>query len=260
MDEYGKMHGHAPAVVTGKPIALEGSYGREAATGRGVVHMLEYAAEKVGLQPSGMRVVVQGFGNVGAWTARLAQRLGCSVVGISNRDAAIRNDEGIDVEALIEFRRRQGDGLGDFPGAERISALELLQIPCEAFVPAALGGMIHKENAGLLDCRIVVEGANTPTTPAADEILADRGVYVVPDVIANAGGVVVSYFEWVQNLQHFRWSEREVNERLADNLQRAFRDVTEHAERCDTSLRVAAYELGIERVVEAATTRGYITA
>jgi glutamate dehydrogenase (NAD(P)+) len=260
MDEYGKMHGHAPAVVTGKPIALEGSYGREAATGRGVVHMLEHAAEKVGIDPSGMRVVVQGFGNVGAWTARLAQRLGCSVVGISNRDAAIRNDEGIDVEALIEFRRREGDGLGDFPGAERISALELLQIPCEAFVPAALGGMIHKENAGLLDCRIVVEGANTPTTPAADEILADRGVYVVPDVIANAGGVVVSYFEWVQNLQHFRWSEREVNERLADNLQRAFRDVTEHAERCDTSLRVAAYELGIERVVEAATTRGYITA
>src|SRR5690242_17766277 len=221
MDEYGKMHGHSPAVVTGKPIALEGSYGREAATGRGVVHLLREAAGTLGLDPSGMRVVVQGFGNVGSWAARLAQEIGCRIVGISTRDAAIRNDEGIDVEALIQFQRKEEGSLEEFSGAEQVTALELLQIPCEAFIPAALGGMIHKENADLLDCRIVVEGANSPTTPAADEILADKGVYVVPDVIANAGGVVVSYFEWVQNLQHFRWDEREVNERLAKIMGRA---------------------------------------
>jgi glutamate dehydrogenase (NAD(P)+) len=260
MDEYGKMHGHSPAVVTGKPIALEGSYGREAATGRGVVHMLQEAGEKVGLEASDMRVVVQGFGNVGSWAARLAQEIGCRIVGISTREAAIRNDDGIDVAALIDFQRKEEGELSDFPGAEQVSALDLLQIPCEAFIPAALGGMIHKQNAELLDCRILVEGANSPTTPAADEILEDKGVYVVPDVIANAGGVVVSYFEWVQNLQHFRWDERDVNERLAKIMSRAFNDVSSHAERGGTSLRVAAYELGIERVVEAATTRGYIHA
>jgi glutamate dehydrogenase (NAD(P)+) len=259
MDEYGKMHGHAPAVVTGKPIALEGSYGREAATGRGLIYMLREAGGRVGLSPANTRVVVQGFGNVGAWAARISSQLGCSLVAISNVDGAIRNDDGIDVEALVKHLREDGGSITEFEGAEQIPADDLLSVPCDAFIPAALGGMINKDNAHLLDCKMIIEGANSPTTPAADEMLADKGVYIVPDVMANAGGVVVSYFEWVQNLQHFRWDEREVNDKLGTVLRKAFRDVAARADRAGTSLRVAAYELGIERVVEAARTRGYIS-
>jgi glutamate dehydrogenase (NAD(P)+) len=199
MDEYGKLHGHTPACVTGKPIALEGSFGREAATGRGVVQVLCEAAPKIDLDPADATFVLQGFGNVGAWAARLMQELG-----------------------------------------------------------AKLGGMIHRENAERMQCRMVVEGANSPTTPMADQILKDKGVFIVPDVLANAGGVVVSYFEWVQNLQHFRWGEDEVNKRLGEIMRRAFREVADRAHENGTPMRPAAYELGIERVVEAASTRGYI--
>ena len=258
MDEYGKLHGHSPAVVTGKPIALEGSYGRVSAAGRGIVYVLREAVGRLGLPLTGARMVLQGFGNVGSWVARIAAQLGCRVVAISNVDGAIRRDDGIDVEALLAH---VGDGgsLADFGGAEAIDAEELLSTPCEVFVPAALGGMIHRDNAELLDCRMIVEGANSPTTPVADEILSDRGVYIVPDVLANAGGVIVSYFEWVQNLQHFRWDEREVNDKLGAIMRKAFRDVAARAEAEDTSLRVAAYELGMARVEEAARTRGYIS-
>jgi glutamate dehydrogenase (NAD(P)+) len=258
MDEYGKLHGHTPAVVTGKPIALEGSYGREAATGRGLIYMLREAGPRVGLSAPETRVVIQGFGNVGSWAARISRQLGCRVVGISNVDGAIRNDGGIDVEALLRHLHQEGGKITEFEGAEQISPDDLLAVPCDAFIPAALGGMINKDNAHLLDCKLIIEGANSPTTPAADEMLADRGIYIVPDVMANAGGVVVSYFEWVQNLQHFRWDEREVNEKLGTVLRKAFRDVAERADHDKTSLRVAAYELGIERVLEAARTRGYI--
>ncbi|HET8672920.1 MAG TPA: Glu/Leu/Phe/Val dehydrogenase dimerization domain-containing protein [Thermoleophilaceae bacterium] len=258
MDEYGKLHGHTPAIVTGKPIALEGSYGREAATGRGLVYMLREAAPRLGLSAPDTRVVVQGFGNVGSWAARLSHQLGCPVLGISNVDGAIRNDNGIDVEALMSHLYVERAPIGEFAGAEPVSPDELLEIPCEVFMPAALGGMIHRENADRLACRILIEGANSPTTPVADELLTDKGVYIVPDVLANAGGVVASYFEWVQNLQHFRWDEREVNDRLGSILRKAFRDVAERAEVKETSLRVAAYELGIERVLEAARARGYI--
>jgi glutamate dehydrogenase (NAD(P)+) len=258
MDEYGKLHGHTPAVVTGKPIALEGSYGREAATGRGLIYMLREAGPRVGLTAANTRVVIQGFGNVGSWAARISRQLGCPVVGISNVDGAIRNDHGIDVEALYRHLHADGGRLAEFEGGEQITADQLLEIPCDVFIPAALGGMINEGNAHLLDCKLIIEGANSPTTPAADEILSDRGVYIVPDVMANAGGVVVSYFEWVQNLQHFRWDEREVNDKLGTVLRKAFRDVAARADRNHSSLRVAAFELGIERVLEAAKTRGYI--
>jgi glutamate dehydrogenase (NAD(P)+) len=258
MDEYGKLHGHTPAIVTGKPIALEGSYGREAATGRGLIYMLREAGPRVGLSPAETRIVVQGFGNVGSWAARISRQLGCPVVGISNADGAIRNDAGIELDALRRHLYEQDGRLTDFPGGEAITPDELLEIPCDVFIPAALGGMIHKQNADLLDCQMIIEGANSPTTPAADEILSDKGVYIVPDLLANAGGVVVSYFEWVQNLQHFRWDEREVNDKLGTIMRKSFRDVAARAEQNGTSLRVAAYELGIERVIEAAKTRGYI--
>jgi glutamate dehydrogenase (NAD(P)+) len=259
MDEYGKLHGHTPAIVTGKPIALEGSYGREAATGRGVVYMLREAGPRIGLNATETTVVIQGFGNVGSWTARIAHQLGCRIIGISNVDGAIRNDKGLDVDRLLRHVNEEAGKLPEYPGGEAITPDELLAIPCDVFIPAALGGMINQDNAHLLDCRMIIEGGNAPTTPAADEELADRGIYIVPDVMANAGGVVASYFEWVQNLQHFRWDEREVNDRLGTIMRRAFRDVAARAEAQQMSLRMAAYELGIERVLEAARTRGYVT-
>ena len=258
MDEYGKLHGHTPACVTGKPIALEGSYGREAATGRGLVYMFREAAPQLDLTPSETRFVVQGFGNVGSWAARIMRQLGARMVGVSDASGALRSDAGIDPDALARHLAEGGDVVS-FQEGDRVSPDELLETECEVFIPAALGGMIHKQNADRLNCRMVVEGANSPTTPAADEMLADKDIFIVPDVMANAGGVVVSYFEWVQNLQHFRWDEREVNDRLGRILRKAYREVSARARERRLSLRVAAYQLGIERVVEASRTRGYIS-
>jgi glutamate dehydrogenase (NAD(P)+) len=257
MDEYGKLHGHTPAIVTGKPIALEGSFGREAATGRGVVYSFLEAAPGLGLDPAQTRFVVQGFGNVGSWTARILQDLGATMVGVSDATGAIHSDEGIDPQALLHHIG-EGGRLVEMPGTEGIDPDDLLGLECDLFVPAALGGMIHAGNAERMRCRVVVEGANSPATPAGDEILVDKGVFVVPDVLANAGGVVVSYFEWVQNLQHFRWDEAEVNARLERIMRRAYGEVAERAKSEDSTLRVAAFALGIERVLEAARTRGYI--
>ena len=259
MDEYGKLHGYTPACVTGKPIALEGSQGREAATGRGLIYTYSEAAPSLDLKPEDTRFVVQGFGNVGSWAARILQDMGATMIGVSDASGAIRSDAGIDAH---ELHRHVGDqrSVADFAdgGADAISPDELLDIECDVFIPAALGGMIHKGNADRLNCRMLLEGANSPTTPAADEILSDKGVLVVPDVLANAGGVVVSYFEWVQNLQHFSWQEDEVNERLGEIMRRSYRAVAERAERDGIPLRPAAYQLGIERVLEASQTRGYI--
>jgi glutamate dehydrogenase (NAD(P)+) len=258
MDEYGKLHGHTPACVTGKPIALEGSYGRESATGRGLVYLYREAAPSLGLTPAETRFVVQGYGNVGSWAARIMQQLGCTLVGASDARGAIHSQAGIDAEALARHVTEHGSVI-DFEGAEPITPDELLAIECEVFVPAALGGMIHAGNADQLNCRVIIEGANSPTTPQADDILTDKGVFIVPDVMANAGGVVVSYFEWVQNLQHFRWDEREVNDRLGTIMRRAYRQVVARTkEEEGLSLRLAAYETGIERVLDAARTRGYI--
>ncbi len=258
MDEYGKLHGHTPAIVTGKPIALEGSYGREAATGRGVVYMYREAAGTLRMKPSETTFSVQGFGNVGSWAARIMQELGAKLVAASDAHGGTRFDAGIDAEALAAHVR-EGGRVPDFPDGEEISPVELLETECDVLIPAALGGMIHKSNADRLACRVIVEGANSPTTPAADQILEEKGVFVIPDVMANAGGVVVSYFEWAQNLQHFRWEEREVNDKLGKIMRRAYREVASRAEEDEVPLRVAAYEVGIERVAEAARTRGYIS-
>jgi glutamate dehydrogenase (NAD(P)+) len=257
MDEYGKLHGHTPAICTGKPIALEGSWGREQATGRGCVFMFREAAPQIGISPGDATFAVQGYGNVGSWAARIMQQLGSKMVGASDATGAIRNDVGIDADDLAAHIG-EGGKLTEFPGAEVISPDDLLAIECDVLIPAALGGMIHEGNADRIACRVVIEGANSPTTPAADEILHDNGVQVIPDVMANAGGVVASYFEWVQNLQHFRWSEREVNDKLGGIMRRAYRDVSARAKEEQVPLREAAYLLGIERVVEASRTRGYV--
>jgi glutamate dehydrogenase (NAD(P)+) len=257
MDEYGKLHGHSPAVVTGKPIALEGSYGREAATGRGCVYMFREAAPHLGLSPADTSFVVQGYGNVGSWAARIMQQLGARMVAASDAQGAIRSDSGIDANALHDHVLR-GGSMTEFEGVEAIDPDDLIEVPCDVFIPAALGGMIHEHNAHRLRCKMVVEGANSPTTPAADEILRANDVYIIPDVMANAGGVVVSYFEWVQNLQHFRWDEREVNDKLGNVMRRSYREVSSRAREEKMNLRETAYLVGIERVVEAARTRGYI--
>jgi glutamate dehydrogenase (NAD(P)+) len=257
MDEYAKLHGDAPAVVTGKPISLGGSHGREAATGRGVVYAYREAARALGLHPDATRVVVQGFGNVGSWAARIITQLGCRLIGVSNTSGAIYSEAGIDPDALATHLATGGK-LVDYPNIETITADELMSLDCEVLIPAALGGAIHARNADSISARIVIEGANNPTTPAADRILCEKGVIVVPDVLANAGGVVVSYFEWVQNLQHLSWDEHEVNNKLGASMRRAYRQVEERAKRGKAvSLRVAAYELAIERVLEATRLRGY---
>ena len=257
MDEYGKLHGHTPACVTGKPIALGGSQGRESATGRGVVDVFCEVAGEVGITPDEARVAVQGFGNVGRWAACILQDLGAKVVAVQDAEGALHNSGGLDCKALSDHVAEHGSIL-DFDGGETMSAEEFLAVECDVFIPAALGGMIHADNAHLLRARLVIEGANSPTTPNADAILEDAGVTVVPDVLANAGGVVVSYFEWVQNLQHFSWDEEDVNRRLGDIMRRAYGEVSQRAKADGVSLRTAAFEVGIERVVEAARTRGYL--
>jgi glutamate dehydrogenase (NAD(P)+) len=258
MDEYAKLHGDAPAVVTGKPIALGGSPGRDAATGRGVVYAYREAARALGLHPDSTRVAIQGFGNVGSWAARIITELGCRVIAVSNTSGAIHCEAGIDPVALLDHLAHGGK-LVEYPHAEPISPPEeLLSLDCELLIPAALGGTIHAANADSIRAALVIEGANNPTTPAADAILRDNGVLVVPDVLANAGGVVVSYFEWVQNLQHLRWGEREVNDKLGARMRTAYRQVEERAGRREaTSMRTAAYELALERVLEATRLRGY---
>jgi glutamate dehydrogenase (NAD(P)+) len=257
MDQYGKLHGHTPAIVTGKPIALEGSYGREAATGRGCVYMFREAAPHLGLTPADTTFVVQGYGNVGSWTARIMHQLGCRMVGASDAHGAIRNEHGIDPNKLHDFVV-EGGRLHDFEGAEPITPDELMEVSCDVFIPAALGGMIREDNVDKMNCKVIIEGANSPTTPAADTILTEKGVYIIPDVMANAGGVVVSYFEWVQNLQHFRWEEREVNDKLGHIMRRAFREVSARSKEEKISLREGAYLVGIERVLDAARIRGYV--
>jgi glutamate dehydrogenase (NAD(P)+) len=257
MDEYGKLHGYTPSIVTGKPIALEGSLGRESATGRGLVYLFEEAAKDAGIEPADVRFVVQGYGNVGSWAARILEELGATLIGASDAYGAILDEGGIDAAKLAEHVK-EGGKVCEFDASQQVSHDDLFEVECDVLIPAALGGMIHERNADKIRTQILLEGANSPTTPKADQILADNGVHVIPDVMANAGGVIVSYFEWVQNMQHMRWEEDDVNTRLRKIMQRAYRHVKEKAEDREIPLRPAAYELGIERVLDASRTRGYI--
>jgi glutamate dehydrogenase (NAD(P)+) len=257
MDEYGKAHGYTPMIVTGKPVALEGSLGRDAATGRGLLYVFREAARATGLDPSGATAAIQGFGKVGSWLARLLEEEGAKVIAVCDLSGAIRCEPGLDTRGLSDHVGG-GASLSSFEGegVEAISVEEFLATACDVFVPAALGGMVNAGNAARLECRMVLEGANGPTTPEADSILAERGVTVVPDLLANAGGVVVSYFEWAQNQQHFRWEEGEVNERLERIMRRAYAEVSARTGATPaTTLRTAAHEIAIERVVEAARLR-----
>ncbi len=256
MDTYSQQKGHSvPGVVTGKPIEIGGSLGRREATGRGVMTCVSEACRHLGIAIEGARIVVQGFGQVGGTAARIAQDLGARVVAVSDVGGGVHDPNGLDVRRL-EAWHAEHRKLEDFPGAECVSNAEILELPCDVLIPAAIQNQITGENAGRLQCRILAEGANGPTDLAADRILRERGVFVVPDILANAGGVTVSYFEWVQDAQQYFWSEEEVNTRLISIMQRAFRDVVGVAEAQGTDLRTAAMMRGVRRVAEAKRRRG----
>ncbi|GAC1618600.1 MAG: Glu/Leu/Phe/Val dehydrogenase [Candidatus Dormibacteraceae bacterium] len=256
MDTISMHHGYSmTATVTGKPIEIGGSLGRADATGRGVMICTLAALETMGEKPFNQRVVVQGFGNVGNVSARLLEEAGCQVVAVSEDYGAVYNPLGLSVKRLLEYRAREGT-LKGFPGAELVSNDDLLKIECDILVPAALENQITSKNAGDIHAKLIVEGANGPTTPEADEILRRRGITVVPDILANAGGVTVSYFEWVQDLQSFFWSEHEINARLEAIMAKALKEVLAIRAERKVDLRMAAYLLAVRRVAEATADRG----
>ena len=257
-DEWCKLHGRQQAIVTGKPVSLGGSFGREMATGAGLAYVVEEAIAHMSLDPERLRVSIQGFGNVGSWAALLLDRLGLKVVAVGEIDRAYVNEDGLDVQQMVQ-NRLAGLALEDDLDAEVTLPNELFDVFADVFVPAALGGAIHSGNVDkLLAATMVVEGANNPTTVEADRALEEEGVYVIPDVLANAGGVVVSYFEWTQNLQHFRWEEEEVSRKLRATMSRAYRGVAARAEERALPLRTTAFEIGVERVVRDARLRSLI--
>ena len=256
MDTYSMhMRQTVTAVVTGKPINIGGSRGRREATGRGIMIVVDEAIKKLGLSRESSRVIVQGFGNVGSNAALLMAEAGYKVVGIIEVDGSLYNKNGLDVDALSEYRQRNGTVLG-FPGAEPASSADLLVTDCEILIPAATENQITSRNADRVKCRILAEGANGPTTAAADEILADKRVFVIPDILCNAGGVTTSYFEWVQDRQGYFWKESVVNEQLEHIMKTAFDDVVRFAETHSVNNRIAAYMLAIDRVAYTIRQRG----
>jgi len=256
MDTYSINVGHTvPSVVTGKPVSIGGSLGRHEATGRGVAYCVKRAVEFVGMTTSSPSVVVQGFGNVGAIAARLLHEYGYKIVGVSDVYGGIYNKDGIDIPRLEAWVSEMGR-VACFTNSEPVSNQELLELPCDVLVPAALGHQILKSNVDRINCKIIVEGANGPTSPEADQILEERGVIVVPDILANAGGVTVSYFEWVQGLMHLFWSEDEVNKRLEQIMGRACDQVFEMTRKTGLRPRMSALRIGIGRLAEAKKLRG----
>ena len=256
MDTYSMHRGYSvPAVVTGKPISIGGSAGRIEATGRGVTIVTRETARHLGLQLAGARVAIQGFGNVGAIAAQTLHVEGCRIVAASDSRGGVYNEKGIDPDDLIRHKHETGSVVG-YRGCDAVTNDELLELPCEILVPAAMEGQITADNAPRIKARIVVEGANGPTTPEADEVLKSRKVFVVPDILANAGGVIVSYFEWVQDLQSFFWTEEEINARLERILVRSFRDVLAVSQEKQIEMRVGALVRAVSRVADALVTRG----
>jgi glutamate dehydrogenase (NAD(P)+) len=260
MDTISMHRGYTvPAVITGKPVNVGGSLGRVEATGRGVSLMVREVARRLGWPLHEMRVVVQGFGNVGSTAAILLEALGCKVIGISDATGGYYRGSGLDIASMRTFTDRHSFRLlegYEAPGVERISGAELLELDCDVLVPAALEGQITGRNAARIGAKLIVEGANGPVTPDADQILRERGVTIVPDILANAGGVIVSYFEWVQGLQEFFWDEHDVNEKLERIIVGAFDQVWAMAEARKLDLRTAAYLLAVQRVADAIETRG----
>ena len=250
MDEYGRKHGYTPAIVTGKPVNLGGSLGREAATGRGTVIITREACKRFGMDLKKATVAIQGFGNVGSWTARLIRELGATVVAVSDMYGGIHCEQGLDIDKVCEHVKATGSVVG-MSGTKDIDNAELLALPVDVLVPAALGGAINRDNVESVRAKLIVEAANSPVTPRADENLRKRGILVIPDILANAGGVTVSYFEWVQNLQQFRWTEERVNTELEEKMTAAWDAVYEVHDTTKLPMRVAAYVVALRRLADA---------
>jgi glutamate dehydrogenase (NAD(P)+) len=259
MHEYSKHAGFSPGVVTGKPLDLFGSEGREAATGRGVMDVLGEALKEQEKGFGDVTVAVQGFGNVGSNAARLMAERGARIVAVADHTGGVAKDTGLDIPALIAWVADHG-GVEGYPGAEAFSRTDIITWDADVLVPAALEDAINKDNVANVKARIIVEGANGPTTPEADDMLNQRGVLIIPDILANAGGVTVSYFEWAQNIQQFRWDEEKVNRELDKKMSRAYRSVREIASEYDIDMRTAAFVLAIRRVGRAALARVHIKA
>jgi len=258
MDEYSKLRTYNVAgTVTGKPLSIGGSEGRVEATGKGVSIAGREGAKKLGIELRRADVVVQGFGNVGYYSAKFMSEFGCKITGLSDSKGGIYNPKGLNVDDVFKFKEKNGTVLG-YPDAKEITNEELLERKCDILIPCALENQITKGNAHRIKARLVLEGANGPTTPEADEILHQSGVMVVPDILANAGGVSVSYFEWVQNLQNYYWTKEEVNEKLDKLMVKAFNNTYETYLKYETDMRMAAYICAISRVTEAMRIRGWV--
>ena len=257
MDAYGQIHGHTPGIVTGKPVELGGSVGRDSATGRGAIYVTIETAKDMNIDPAGARIVVQGFGQVGSWAARIAAEQGCTVIAVSDVDGGTFNSQGLDVEALVKLKD-EGGSVQNFKGGESISNNDLLELDCDILIPAAIDRVIHADNAPRVKAKVIIEAANHPLTPEADDILNDRGIRIVPDILVNAGGVIVSYFEWTQNLYQHTWDMDRVNDELSKIMTRAFTSVKDRVQAEGVTYREAAFLIGLERVAHVAGLRGFI--
>ncbi len=255
MDEYGKHHGYTPAMVTGKPVEMGGSQGRQAATGRGCAYVTEQACKSFKINLKNATIVIQGFGNVGSFYAQCVRETGAKIIAISDISGGYHNAKGIDISAATEYLKSHRT-LEGFTGGDRIDNDALLALECDILVPAALGHVIHSKNVGQVKAKLIMEAANSPVTPAADLVLEERRIPVVPDILANSGGVTVSYFEWVQNLQQFSWEEERVNTELKKIIERAYHQVYDNSKKHKTSLRTSAFMLAIDEVARVNKLRG----
>tara|TARA_X000001036_G_scaffold6580_1_gene5998 strand:- start:183 stop:1415 length:1233 start_codon:yes stop_codon:yes gene_type:complete len=250
MDEYSQTHGYTPAIVTGKPLELGGSEGREAATGRGTAVITRETADKWGVELKNSKVVIQGFGNVGSYAAKFLHEYGCKIIGVSDVTGGLYDPDGLDVPSLFEHNS-QNRTIDGFNQGKKISNDELLALECDFMIPAALGSAINKSNVDSLNCKVIIEAANGPVTGDAANKLWDRKIGIIPDILTNAGGVTVSYFEWVQNLQQFKWTEDDVNEKLETKMVQAFNEVFELREKNNVPMRIASFMVAIDRVHKA---------
>ncbi|HCF59548.1 MAG TPA: glutamate dehydrogenase [Myxococcales bacterium] len=255
MDQYSKYHGHSPAVVTGKPLELYGSRGREAATGRGLLLVCREILRDIGMSVAGARFAIQGFGNVGSHATHLLHQDGATIVAVCDVLGGVYNPQGLDVAALFDHVKASGTPRG-FPGGQPLAPEEVLTVDCDVLIPAAIERVLTSHNAPQVKAKLIVEGANAATEPEADEILEKRGVMVVPDILANAGGVTVSYFEWVQNLQQFTWEEERINAELEKVMRESYERVAQIAKTRRVALRTAAYMVAVGRVGKATMLRG----
>ena len=250
MDEYSQIHGYTPAIVTGKPLELGGSEGREAATGRGTAVITRETAEKWNISLKNAKVVIQGFGNVGSYAAKFLNEYGCKIIAVSDVTGGLYDPEGLDIPSLFDYNHKQRtiDGFGQ---GKKISNDELLALECDFLIPAALGSAINETNVNSIDCKVIVEAANGPVTGPAANKLWDRKIAIIPDILTNAGGVTVSYFEWVQNLQQFKWTDDDVNKKLEEKMVQAFNEVFELKDSKNVPMRIASFMVAIDRVHKA---------